>query len=55
MFGDRRWITELHYAFQDEKNLVGDIMWVSRNFRFCTAVLDGIVSSNILVHYPACM
>lgn len=22
VFGDRRWITNLHYAFQDEKNLV---------------------------------
>lgn len=21
--GDRRWITNLHYAFQDDKNLVG--------------------------------
>ena len=22
VFGDRRWITNLHFAFQDEKNLV---------------------------------
>lgn len=22
VYGDRRWITNLHYAFQDEKNLV---------------------------------
>lgn len=22
VFGDRRWITNLHYAFQDETNLV---------------------------------
>lgn len=22
VFGDRRWITSLHYAFQDDKNLV---------------------------------
>lgn len=22
VFGDRRWITNLHYAFQDERNLV---------------------------------
>ena len=24
VWGDRRWITNLHYAFQDETNLVSD-------------------------------
>ena len=26
VFGDRRWITNLHYAFQDETNLVSSLL-----------------------------
>lgn len=29
VFGDRRWITNLHYAFQDENNLVKFVFIVS--------------------------
>jgi serine/threonine protein kinase len=27
VYGDRRWITNLHYAFQDETNLVNCFLW----------------------------
>lgn len=29
VFGDRRWITNLHYAFQDENNLVSFQMYAN--------------------------
>ena len=31
VFGDRRWITNLHYAFQDETNLVSTCLMSSLN------------------------
>lgn len=27
VYGDRRWITNLHYAFQDDNNLVIDLLY----------------------------
>lgn len=34
VYGDRRWITNLHYAFQDDNNLVGflDVLLLGSSF-----------------------
>ena len=37
VWGDRRWITNLHYAFQDETNLVSDKFMMST---YCGANLS---------------
>lgn len=47
VFGDRQWITNLHFAFQDERNLVGiykifkkppKYVFFSRNTQFSCVV-----------------
>ena len=45
VFGDRRWITNLHYAFQDETNLVSKFLVMDRVCtrnpgRFCVLKLS---------------
>jgi hypothetical protein len=45
VFGDRRWITNLHYAFQDQTNLVSLLYWQPtvlkfRAFWICTVAIS---------------
>ena len=49
VFGDRRWITNLHYAFQDETNLVSlllrKVVKLQKSRSDCTLGFDGGIPS----------
>lgn len=37
VYGDRRWITNLHYAFQDDNNLVSD--WIQYDYNIMNMII----------------
>ena len=49
VFGDRRWITNLHFAFQDETNLVSEsslLLIIKRNMTVTLVFI--IISCHLL-------
>ena len=52
VFGDRRWITNLHYAFQDETNLVSlllrKVVKLQKSRSECTLGLDFSVNATAI-------
>lgn len=50
VYGDRRWITNLHYAFQDDSNLVSTIFYIT-TISSEVSYLQFTVSSVIQTHF----
>ena len=51
VFGDRRWITNLHFAFQDETNLVSEsslLLIIKRNMTVRFSLVFIIISCHLL-------
>lgn len=44
VYGDRRWITNLHYAFQDETNLVSNCVYIDTTDKTFTEIFLYLVS-----------